>query len=80
MNANDEHTKSLWMSVAVAPDAPVLSMDVQCDSVVIGSGIAGLSCAYELAVEGQICGCARSRRYWGRHNVSHYCASYSHLR
>jgi hypothetical protein len=28
-------------------------MDVQCDSVVIGSGIAGLSCAYELAVEGQ---------------------------
>jgi glycine/D-amino acid oxidase-like deaminating enzyme/nitrite reductase/ring-hydroxylating ferredoxin subunit len=53
MNANDEHTKSLSMSVAVAPDAPVLSMDVQCDSVVIGSGIAGLSCAYELAVEGQ---------------------------
>ena len=28
-------------------------MDVQCDSVVIGSGIAGLSCAYELAAEGQ---------------------------
>jgi len=49
MNANDEHTKSLWMSVAAAPDAPVLSMDVQCDTVVVGSGIAGLSCAYELA-------------------------------
>jgi glycine/D-amino acid oxidase-like deaminating enzyme len=53
MNANDERTKSLWMSVPVAPDAPVLSADIQCDTVVVGSGIAGLSCAYELATEGQ---------------------------
>jgi hypothetical protein len=53
MNANDERTKSLWMSVPVAPDASVLSTDLQCDTVVVGSGIAGLSCAYELAIEGQ---------------------------
>jgi glycine/D-amino acid oxidase-like deaminating enzyme/nitrite reductase/ring-hydroxylating ferredoxin subunit len=54
MNANDERTKSLWMSVPVAPDAPVLSADIQCDTLVVGSGIAGLSCAYELATEGQV--------------------------
>jgi glycine/D-amino acid oxidase-like deaminating enzyme/nitrite reductase/ring-hydroxylating ferredoxin subunit len=53
MNANDERTRSLWMSVAVAPEAPVLSVDVQCDTAIIGSGIAGLSCAYELAAQGQ---------------------------
>jgi glycine/D-amino acid oxidase-like deaminating enzyme/nitrite reductase/ring-hydroxylating ferredoxin subunit len=53
MNANDERTKSLWMNVPVAPDAPVLSGDLQCDTVVVGSGIAGLSCAYELSSEGQ---------------------------
>jgi glycine/D-amino acid oxidase-like deaminating enzyme len=54
MNANDERTKSLWMNVAVAPDAPAISSDLQCDTLVIGSGIAGLSCAYELAAEGQL--------------------------
>jgi hypothetical protein len=53
MNANEENTKSLWMNVAVAPDAPVLSTDVQCDAVVVGPGVAGLSCAYELATAGQ---------------------------
>jgi hypothetical protein len=40
MNAKDERTRSLWMSVTVAPGAPLLSFDVQCDTVIIGSGIA----------------------------------------
>lgn len=53
MNTNDERTKSLWMNVVVAPNASVLSANLDCDTVVVGSGIAGLSCAYELATEGQ---------------------------
>jgi glycine/D-amino acid oxidase-like deaminating enzyme/nitrite reductase/ring-hydroxylating ferredoxin subunit len=52
MNASDELTRSLWMDVAVA-DAPQLSDQLQVDTVIVGSGIAGLSTAYELALEGQ---------------------------
>jgi glycine/D-amino acid oxidase-like deaminating enzyme len=52
MNASDELTRSLWMDVEVA-DAPQLSDQLQVDTVVVGSGIAGLSTAYELALEGQ---------------------------
>ena len=40
---------SLWMDTAVAPNARPLSQNERCDVVVIGSGIAGLSTAYELA-------------------------------
>jgi hypothetical protein len=50
MNASDELTRSLWMDVAVA-DAPQLSDQLQVDTVIVGSGIAGLSIAYELALE-----------------------------
>ena len=46
-------SKSLWMSVAVAPQAIPLSGDQQCDVAVIGSGIAGLSTAYELSQRGR---------------------------
>ena len=53
MNASREHTRSIWMDVEVCPRAPMLDRDVTADTVVVGSGIAGLSTAYELAVRGQ---------------------------
>lgn len=52
MNVRDEHTRSLWMDVSVA-DAPALSGTLSTDVVVVGSGIAGLSVAYELASHGR---------------------------
>ncbi len=53
MNAQQERTKSLWMRMRVAPNAPHLDKDLRCDTVIVGSGIAGISVAYELADEGQ---------------------------
>jgi glycine/D-amino acid oxidase-like deaminating enzyme/nitrite reductase/ring-hydroxylating ferredoxin subunit len=54
MNANDERTRSLWMSdVELAPKAKRLAEDLTCDVVVVGSGIAGLSVAYELSQIGK---------------------------
>jgi glycine/D-amino acid oxidase-like deaminating enzyme/nitrite reductase/ring-hydroxylating ferredoxin subunit len=41
------------MDVAVAPDARPLNGDRRCDVAIIGSGIAGISTAYELAEKGQ---------------------------
>jgi len=52
MNVGDEKTQSLWMDTAVAPDAGRLTRDARADTVVIGSGIAGLSTAYELSQAG----------------------------
>ena len=52
MNVAAERTRSLWMDTEVA-DAPVLDDDQTADVVVIGSGIAGLSTAYELAGRGR---------------------------
>jgi glycine/D-amino acid oxidase-like deaminating enzyme/nitrite reductase/ring-hydroxylating ferredoxin subunit len=49
----DRRSKSLWMDVAVAPEASPLSGDRSCDTVIIGAGIAGISTAYELATQGQ---------------------------
>jgi glycine/D-amino acid oxidase-like deaminating enzyme/nitrite reductase/ring-hydroxylating ferredoxin subunit len=46
-------SKSLWMSIAVAPQASPLQGDERCDVAVIGSGIAGLSTAYELSQRGR---------------------------
>jgi glycine/D-amino acid oxidase-like deaminating enzyme/nitrite reductase/ring-hydroxylating ferredoxin subunit len=46
-------SKSLWMSIAVAPQAVPLQGDERCDVAVIGSGIAGLSTAYELSQRGR---------------------------
>ena len=53
MNVGDERSRSVWMNVAVAPDAKRLESDASADTVVVGSGIAGLSTAYELAARGQ---------------------------
>lgn len=52
-NPFDRRSRSLWMEIEVAPNAPPLQGDKECDAVVIGSGIAGISTAYELASEGQ---------------------------
>ncbi|MGX9147970.1 FAD-dependent oxidoreductase [Mesorhizobium sp. 128a] len=53
MNARGEQTRSLWMKIDVYPDAPKFLGKQSCDTVIIGSGIAGLSVAYELASIGQ---------------------------
>lgn len=52
MNVSDERTVSLWASIKVAPDTTPLARDETVDVVVVGSGIAGMSIAYELAVAG----------------------------
>jgi glycine/D-amino acid oxidase-like deaminating enzyme len=49
----DRRSRSLWMDIAVAPEASSLSGDRTCDTVIIGAGIAGISTAYELATQGQ---------------------------
>ena len=49
MNVGDEHSVSLWMQQGPAIEAGPLNANATCDVVVIGSGIAGLSTAYELA-------------------------------
>ena len=49
MNVGDERSTSYWMHESPVIDAPPLTSDAECDVVVIGSGIAGLSTAYELS-------------------------------
>jgi glycine/D-amino acid oxidase-like deaminating enzyme len=51
-NSSDLRSKSFWMDVEVAPDARPLGGDQTCDVMIAGSGIAGISTAYELAVNG----------------------------
>ncbi|MCA6116350.1 FAD-dependent oxidoreductase [Bradyrhizobium sp. WSM 1738] len=48
----DRRSRSLWMEVDAAPHAAPLRSNAECDVVIIGAGIAGISTAYELAVEG----------------------------
>src|SRR4051794_22786216 len=52
MNVFDEQTKSIWMDEAPYK-APALRGSERADVVVIGSGIAGLSVAYELCSRGR---------------------------
>ncbi|HKS62016.1 MAG TPA: FAD-dependent oxidoreductase [Xanthobacteraceae bacterium] len=53
MNVADERSRSLWMDVEVEPAAGPLKADTRADTVIIGSGIAGLSTAYELSGQGR---------------------------
>ena len=53
MSVSKERSVSLWMETEVAPEARPLREDDKADTVVVGSGIAGLSTAYELALRGQ---------------------------
>src|SRR5690242_17853337 len=53
MNVGDEHSRSLWMAETPVVQAPRLTGDAEADAVVVGSGIAGLSTAYELARQGR---------------------------
>ena len=53
MNVGDEKTQSLWMDTEVAPEASALARNEHADTVVIGSGIAGLSTAHELSQAGR---------------------------
>lgn len=46
-------SKSLWMDIDVIPGAKPIAGDQQCNVVVIGSGIAGISTAYELSKRGK---------------------------
>jgi NADPH-dependent 2,4-dienoyl-CoA reductase/sulfur reductase-like enzyme len=48
MNVADERSRSCWIEDAPAINSSALRNDETCDVVVIGSGIAGLSTAYEL--------------------------------
>lgn len=48
-NVSEERSRSIWMDLGPAIPAPPLQGDLSCDVAVVGGGIAGLSCAYELA-------------------------------
>jgi glycine/D-amino acid oxidase-like deaminating enzyme/nitrite reductase/ring-hydroxylating ferredoxin subunit len=52
MNVSGEATKSLWMREKAIPAAR-LKRNLECDVVVVGSGIAGVSTAYELTLAGR---------------------------
>lgn len=48
-NVSAERSNSLWMEVGPKIAAPRLVEDISCDALIVGAGIAGLSCAYELS-------------------------------
>lgn len=52
MNVSAEQTRPLWAELP-APIAPTLRENARADVLVVGSGIAGLSCAYELLLRGR---------------------------
>ena len=53
MNVSSEQSTSVWMDTPVLDDARALSRGEKADVVVVGSGIAGMSVAYELAKAGK---------------------------
>lgn len=53
MNVAEEASRSCWMESMPDVAAPPLTGEASCDLVVVGSGIAGLSSAYEAARFGQ---------------------------
>jgi hypothetical protein len=52
-NVLDRRSRSLWKDMKVAPRAVRLHGDRTCDTIIVGSGIAGISTGYELALAGQ---------------------------
>jgi glycine/D-amino acid oxidase-like deaminating enzyme/nitrite reductase/ring-hydroxylating ferredoxin subunit len=52
VSAYRERSRSCWMDIA-PPKFPALDDNLKCDVAVVGSGIAGLSTAYELAKVGK---------------------------
>ncbi|MEA1014219.1 FAD-dependent oxidoreductase [Sphingosinicella sp. LY1275] len=66
MNVGDERSTSCWMDSGPTIGAAPLDSDAECDVVVIGSGIAGLSIAYELSRFGRrVIVIDRGRIGWG---------------
>jgi glycine/D-amino acid oxidase-like deaminating enzyme len=53
MNVSEEKSISPWMKTKVADAAPALNRDEKAEVVVVGSGIAGMSVAYELVKAGK---------------------------
>lgn len=53
MNAMRERSRSVWMEIDPAPGATPLAEGFQADVAIVGSGIAGLSIAHELARRGR---------------------------
>jgi glycine/D-amino acid oxidase-like deaminating enzyme/nitrite reductase/ring-hydroxylating ferredoxin subunit len=53
MNVSSEKSVSLWMGTKVLEDAPVLDKAEKTDIVIVGSGIAGMSVAWELVRAGK---------------------------
>ena len=53
MNVSEEKSISPWMKTKVADAAPALHRDEKAEVVGVGSGIAGMSVAYELAKAGK---------------------------
>ena len=54
MNVGNEQSKSCWMGQTPVIQASPLTNHEQCDVVIVGAGIAGLSTAYELARCGRL--------------------------
>jgi len=48
-NVSAQHSSSIWMELGPKIPAPPMEADIACDVLVVGAGIAGLSCAYELS-------------------------------
>jgi glycine/D-amino acid oxidase-like deaminating enzyme/nitrite reductase/ring-hydroxylating ferredoxin subunit len=53
MNVSSEKSVSAWMSTKVMEDAPSLPRSESTEIVIVGSGIAGMSVAYELVKAGK---------------------------
>jgi glycine/D-amino acid oxidase-like deaminating enzyme/nitrite reductase/ring-hydroxylating ferredoxin subunit len=53
MKDDSQRSTSVWMATAETPPEPRLQQDIQADVCVIGAGIAGMTTAYLLSLEGQ---------------------------
>src|SRR5260370_41810380 len=53
MKNTAEHTNSIWMATSEIPVLPALSADMKSDVCIVGAGIAGLTTAYLLGLEGR---------------------------